>query len=960
MTRKPHAGNPHVQFDERRRRGSLLCNMKDRWIRKAALFSAALLVCESLARAEDETVQPLAVGTHERLTVTEETPALGDAPLFVSPLAFALQKQGLGSWTLPLANLVSFAGNTLDVAVASGMLQIAEGTTPSLETPPPATQKAALWLESTRNRADVVGEGETCVAAWHDVREETAAAVRYGYAQAGATPPRVKTAGDGSRDSLFFGGCVRGDAARGMRFMNAQGEKTSLAACHVFAVHAFDPSLATSDADLTCAIFGVESGANAFFTTVQPYAEAAFVNRDGTAQPQAYAARFYRDGGYASQTAPLGTARAVFELEFPTDSPACAETLFNDRNSASGGGQLYEVLVFTNRLTEAERLSVGGYLLQKYGVARVSAPLRFQVASGATVDARAVTLSDLTIVGEGSVLSPESVSWPYASVSNGSAFAGAALSFAGRTIAYDAITLPWKPEPGETLDIAPSSGLWTNLVTSTTGGKEDEVSVNNDAGSCEVRLAGLPATVRKLNVGSGTVALAAPSGREASADAATDHPVPNGDFETCEIVEADHLSRANTATGWTFDQGSLTGEDDPVAVGVAGAGMTGYACANWGAMATGVRQLLFLSTNGTASSSAVRLPAGTYRLRADVCRWTTGTDSWRVEEGFPNGRCGQVPTLVATVSLADETPRALGALDKLTSFMMQTKTFPGTFTLDSPTDVSLALRQGVSHGALCVDNLVFERVADEAIAEGTELIRNGSFATTVTGNCPDWTFDDYVDAVSSARHVASPFNIPESETTSTWGTEFCDDRSAVRLAQQGRAMQDITFPAEGFYQFACWMRPRIKNDAVAYDTRVQVWLESPDGVTTQQVYATATTLKGLKFLEHRALFRVPSAGTWRLCLNTVREWGGEAFVDCVSVRRVAQGPLTPVLSPETEIAVAQGAKLRLDYIGTNEVYRVRYAGRRVPGIISADTRPDFVVGTGALSVRRQGMLVIIR
>ena len=921
------------------------------------LFSCAGALSCGLAKVLPP---PMAVGTYECLTVTEATPALEEASLFVSPLAVALQKKGVGKWTLPLANVVAFGGNTLDVQVADGTLQLAEGTSPDLATPPSETlQQAALWLEAARNRKDVSDGGETRVEAWFDAREESAVAVRHAWAKAGETPPCVKVAGDESRASVFFSGCQKGESERGMRFMDAAGKKVSFAACHVFAVHAFDASLAASEDELTCSIFGVESGANAYFTTVEPYTKAAFLNRDGTAQPHAYAARFYRDGGYASQTAPLGTARAVFELEFPTDSPACAETLFNDRNSASGGGQLYEVLVFTNRLTEAERLSVGGYLLQKYGVARVSAPLRFQVASGATVDARAVTLSDLTIVGEGSVLSPESVSWPYASVSNGSAFAGAALSFAGRTIAYDAIALPWKPEPGETLDIAPSSGLWTNLVTSTTGGKEDEVSVNNDAGSCEVRLAELPATVRKLNVGSGTVALAAPSGREASADAATDHPVPNGDFETCEIVDT-ALSRANTADGWTFDQGSLAEETDPVSVGVAGAGMNGYACANWGAMATGDRQLLFLSTNGTASSSAVHLPAGTYRLRADVCRWTTGTDSWREEEGFPNGRCGQVPTLVATVSLADETPRALGALDKLTSFMMQTKTFPETFTLASPTDVSLALRQGVSHGALCVDNLVFERVADEAIAEGTELIRNGSFATTVTGNCPDWTFDDYVDAVSSARHVAAPFNIPESETTSTWGTEFCDDRSAVRLAQQGRAMQDITFPAEGFYQFTCWMRPRIKNDAVAYDTRVQVWLETPDGVTTQQVYATATTLKGLKFLEHRALFRVPSAGTWRLCLNTVREWGGEAFVDCVSVRRVAQGPLTPALSPETEIAVAQGAKLRLDYIGTNEVCRVRYAGRRVPGIVSADTRPDFVVGTGALSVRRQGMLVIIR
>lgn len=820
-------------------------------------------------------------------------------------------------------------------------------------------QQAALWLEAARNRKDVSDGGETRVEAWFDAREESAVAVRHAWAKAGETPPCVKVAGDESRASVFFSGCQKGESERGMRFMDAAGKKVSFAACHVFAVHAFDASLAASGDELTCSIFGVESGANAYFTTVEPYTKAAFLNRDGTAQPHAYAARFYRNGVYANQTAALGTTCSVFELEFPLSAPANTETLFNDRNSASGGGQLYEVFVFTNRLTEAERLSVGSYLLKKWVGSSVptSASVRFEVGPGATLDARAVPFNDISVVGEGAVLCPDAISWPYgSSACNASPFDGAALSFAGRTLAYDAIGLPWLPLSGETLSIQSSQGAWSNLVTSMTGGAAGTATVNNDGGFCEVRVMRLPEDVRSLSVSAGTVTLAAPNHAGSSEGTAT-YPVPNGDFEAGTIVDSS-LSRANTADGWTFDQGDLVGE--PLAVGVAGAGMNGYAGANWGAMASGSRQLLFLSTNGTATSSAVHLPAGTYRLRADVCRWTTGTDSWRVEEGFPNGRCGQVPTLVATVSLADGTPRALGALDKLTSFMMQTKTFPETFTLASPTDVSLALRQGVSHGALCVDNLVFERVADEAIAEGTELIRNGSFATTVTGNCPDWTFDDYVDAVSSARHVAAPFNIPESETTSTWGTEFCDDRSAVRLAQQGRAMQDITFPAEGFYQFTCWMRPRIKNDAVAYDTRVQVWLETPDGVTTQQVYATATTLKGLKFLEHRALFRVPSAGTWRLCLNTVREWGGEAFVDCVSVRRVAQGPLTPALSPETEIAVAQGAKLRLDYIGTNEVCRVRYAGRRVPGIVSADTRPDFVVGTGALSVRRQGMLVIIR
>ena len=917
------------------------------------LFSCAGALSCGLAKGLPP--PPMAVGTYECLTVTETTPALEEASLFVSPLAVALQKKGVGKWTLPLANVVAFGGNTLDVQVAEGTLQLAEGTSPDLATPPSETlQQAALWLEAARNRKDVSDGGETRVEAWFDAREESAVAVRHAWAKAGETPPCVKVAGDESRASVFFSGCQKGESGRGMRFMDAAGKKVSFAACHVFAVHAFDASLAASEDELTCSIFGVESGANAYFTTVETYTEAAFLNRDGTAQPHAYAARFYRNGVYANQTAALGTTCSVFELEFPLSAPANTETLFNDRNSASGGGQLYEVFVFTNRLTEAERLSVGSYLLKKWVGSSVptSASVRFEVGSGATLDARAAPFNDISVVGEGAVLCPDAISWPYgSSACNASPFDGAALSFAGRTLAYDAIGLPWLPLSGETLSIQSSQGAWSNLVTSTTGGAAGTATVNNDGGFCEVRVMRLPEDVRSLSVSAGTVTLAAPNHAGSSEGTAT-YPVPNGDFEAGTIVDSS-LSRANTADGWTFDQGDLVGE--PPAVGVAGAGMNGYAGANWGAMASGSRQLLFLSTNGTATSSAVQLPTGTYRLRVDVGRWTTGTDAWRVEEGSSNGRCGGVPALEA-IALVKGVSQSLGKLDGLTSFLMETRRFPVAITLDAPASVSLHLRQSVFHGAAVLDNLVFEPVAVEAVDEGIELVRNGSFATNVQGECNGWEFDNFTTA-AGVRHIAQPVSFSE---TSMWGAESCDDRSAVRLAQQGHAMQSIEFSAAGYYQFSCWMRPRVKDGAVAYDTAVQAWLVSADGVTTQQVYTTAATLKGRTFLEHRALFRVPTAGTWTLCLCTVREKGGEAFVDCVSVRRVSQGANPPELSPETEICVARGAKLRLDYIGTNAVQTVRYAGRRVSGVISAETRPDFVVGTGAFLAPKKGTLIVIR
>ena len=63
---------------------------------------------------------------------------------------------------------------------------------------------------------------------------------------------------------------------------------------------------------------------------------------------------------------------------------------------------------------------------------------------------------------------------------------------------------------------------------------------------------------------------------------------------------------------------------------------------------------------------------------------------------------------------------------------------------------------------------------------------------------------------------------------------------------------------------------------------------------------------------------------------------------------------------KVEINVAAGAKLALDYIGTNTASTVRYAGRSVTGDINAETCPDFVTGVGSLFVLPKGTLILFR
>ena len=79
---------------------------------------------------------------------------------------------------------------------------------------------------------------------------------------------------------------------------------------------------------------------------------------------------------------------------------------------------------------------------------------------------------------------------------------------------------------------------------------------------------------------------------------------------------------------------------------------------------------------------------------------------------------------------------------------------------------------------------------------------------------------------------------------------------------------------------------------------------------------------------------------------------------CDRIGDAGQTDTSFAMDPAMSINVASGAKLELDYVGTNEVANLRLSGRRVIGVVDATTHPLHITGTGALYAKPRGGVVI--
>ena len=117
-------------------------------------------------------------------------------------------------------------------------------------------------------------------------------------------------------------------------------------------------------------------------------------------------------------------------------------------------------------------------------------------------------------------------------------------------------------------------------------------------------------------------------------------------------------------------------------------------------------------------------------------------------------------------------------------------------------------------------------------------------------------------------------------------------------------------------------------------------------------------------MRRECYFRLPAPGVYTLTIATLDETGADksSLFDDIRLERVeASGEeAAPAMDAATELYVAEGAKMRLDYTGRLVVERLSLGGKRYSGVIRAADFPGYLDGPGEIEVRPRGLTVIIR
>ncbi|MBR0506027.1 MAG: hypothetical protein IJJ84_11535, partial [Kiritimatiellae bacterium] len=446
---------------------------------------------------------------------------------------------------------------------------------------------------------------------------------------------------------------------------------------------------------------------------------------------------------------------------------------------------------------------------------------------------------------------------------------------------------------------------------------------------------------------------------------------PNGDFERANIPfnSRGTLSSANTVEDWTFATSGQTTPD----VCVLTRGMTGGAPYLDSASAWGGIQLALYGTDAAITSSSFTLPAGKWRLR---CRM----GGMFYSEGRKwNGALTHRQRKLQAWLVADGVETSLGMTGAYTDPDMITVTFDAPITLDADTAVQLRVRQIGTNGSnntpcAIVDDFEFVRqdgtdgrVLDEPFASSAgwtlTAIKDGSTYTSkseITVRDPGRALPN----VSSANPYA-------------YGLTHGINNTALELTQCCAATREVSFPEPGAYWLEFSTRSRVwiyyPSPSMSYSgNQVAFFLVDGNGVTNQ-LYRTPS-IYTTNFVFRSTLFNVPAAGTYTfgiMSLNGLPLGDGShlkvgatatdvtAFVDQVLIRK-ADETAEPDLPEKLALDLSDGTRLRLDYVGTNRIDRLRLNGVSVSGFIDASHPSGLVSGLGCLEVRPKGTVLMFR
>jgi len=348
--------------------------------------------------------------------------------------------------------------------------------------------------------------------------------------------------------------------------------------------------------------------------------------------------------------------------------------------------------------------------------------------------------------------------------------------------------------------------------------------------------------------------------------------------------------------------------------------------------------MLGIYSNGSASTS-LTLPAGTYKLQADICNWPCFLNN-RAITGTQSSK--------ATITHGSGTTDTLGSLSTAAS-VMTSLSWPTAFTVTNNETVTLALTgQSMTAGGL-IDNLVL-------VPQTSAIVLNGGFEASA-----NWTFA-YNQAIQPKDRAGYNFLSQSND----YGTAIYDGSRRLLLVQTGIAYQDIQIPDAGLYRLvfhAAQRTPLTYANSYGHNP-VRAWL-AQNGTTNVIGW---TRVDDSVLVRREFLFPVAAAGTYRFGLQGMTDNSAEfpgtdqnALVDGVSIEPATDmGDTDFPLPKELAISVAKGGRLQLSYIGTQTVDTVYYDGHYFSGLIGQQTCPAFVSGPGALYAYPKGTILILR
>ena len=248
-------------------------------------------------------------------------------------------------------------------------------------------------------------------------------------------------------------------------------------------------------------------------------------------------------------------------------------------------------------------------------------------------------------------------------------------------------------------------------------------------------------------------------------------------------------------------------------------------------------------------------------------------------------------------------------------------------------------------GSAWLDDVALERVS-ETVPEN--LVSNGGFEVAGGG----WKYSTCTNASVTIGWYGSLTNAPPMGVDCAFMSG--NDRT------DGDLRQDITFPAAGRYELSFRVR-RFRANPFGDD----------DMVSRFHVTLGDNVIWDSYVLRHedecviKQPFTVVEAGTYRLGFHTTFQMSqrGYALLDDVAIVAApaeSRTDLADYIPETTELDVADGAMLNLDFDGVATVRGIRYNGRSYVGEISHATCPAWVMGRGVLSAAPRGTVILFR